>query len=214
MIARAVCYSEHAELLAFQKFFDDHLPACIAECLATQHFFKRLDGILLGRSDDDAFACGEPVGFQDVWWLEFIQRGNGLVELGVIKACVTRRWDVVSLHECLRKFLAPFEHGPLFFGPHDQDVGLGRSLKVVGNAGDQWRFCAHHQQTDFMAPDVPLDGRKIHGIQIGSFPQRFHAAVARSNVQFPQHGRLTQLPCNGVLTPAASQQEYIHSEQN
>ena len=59
-------------------------PASL-ECLATQHSFKRLDGLFLGRSDDDAFACGEPVGFQDVRWLEFIQRGNGLVELGVIK---------------------------------------------------------------------------------------------------------------------------------
>jgi hypothetical protein len=98
----AVDQSEEARLLAAQELLDHELGAGIPEG-ATEAGVDRGLGLLLGRGDGDALACGKPVGLDHDWQL--LRRHVSLRRRRIGEAGVSSSGDARACAEILGKAL-------------------------------------------------------------------------------------------------------------
>ena len=112
---------KHGALDAAQELLDDHTAAGVAKH-ATQHLFQLLLGLLQRRQDEHAFACTEAVGLQHIGSLQRFQETQAILQMLPVKGLIGRRWDMMTLHECLGEVFRTFEHGTCLRGADDGDV--------------------------------------------------------------------------------------------
>ncbi len=94
----------------------------LAQERAVEEAVGGFEGDVARLADDDAFAGGEPVGFDDDGRMEEV---DGFFELGGVGADgVVGGGNLVALHELLGEGLAGFEHGGGLGGPEDAQAAL------------------------------------------------------------------------------------------
>ena len=103
----AVTETNEADFFALEEFLDDNLLRGFAEERAVEEAVGGFEGDVARLAEDDAFAGGEAVGFDDDGRME---EGDGFFELaGVRTDRVFGGGDLMALHELLSEGLAGLE---------------------------------------------------------------------------------------------------------
>lgn len=134
---------DEADLFADEEFFNDQTLAGGADKFSGHELFYGGAGFFQGLGDDDTFAGGEAVGFQDDRRFEVFEgfQGVGFIGRGM-EAC---GGDVVTGEEFLGEDLAALELSGGLDGAKDGAAGLA---ELVYDAIDQWGLGADDCEVD------------------------------------------------------------------
>ncbi len=122
----AVVEAKKADLFAFEEFLDDDLLLGRTQQPAIEQPLRSLDGGGARGADQDAFAGGQPVGFDHDRRMEIF---DFLLELGGGGADrVGSGGNLVALQKALGEGLAGFEHGGFAGRSEDAETVLAQSV--------------------------------------------------------------------------------------
>ena len=203
----ATDHREEGRLLAVEEILHDDLGARGAKRRVHHHV---VDGVKSGldiHRDDDALARGESVRFDD--------DGRSLLldvllgRLGVGKALVLCGGDVVLLEEVLEETLGALEPGSVLGRAEARDVS---SDEGIGDAVDEGRLGTDHDEADIVVlaefDDSGVVGvLDVHDLNVVLDDD---AGVAGRAEELATSGALLEAPAQGVLAPAAADDEDVH----
>ena len=112
---------------------------------------------------------------------------------------------MVSLHESLGEIFAALQYGTGFRWPDDGNpLGARIVLERVVNAIHQWVFRAYYHHVN-----LPFNGKVFQFVELVDADSNvlatvFCACIAWCDVQFLTFLALSNLPCEGVFSAAAS----------
>ena len=202
---RAVDEREHGGLLALEELLDEHLARRVAELGVDEHVPQgRLD-LLFVHADADALAGGEAVGLEHDRDAEL---RDGLARLGLgAHDDVVRRRDLGGAHDLLGEGLAALHAGGGLDGAEGGEAGL---LEGVHDAEAERDLGADDGEVGAVLlrpgdePGDVLGGDRDVGGDRGGAGVAGGAEKLRGGVV------LVQLPGDGVLAAAVSDDENLH----
>ena len=202
----AVGEDEEARLLAFKEFLDHRLRLAVRE----QRVERGL-GLGAGEGDDDALARRQPVGLDDHGQRE--GAGERDVRVGAVRyADIARGRNPCARAQILGEALRPFELGS---GPGRTEDGDGSGAQRVGEAVDERRLGADHDEADALFADEGDDGSVIRRIEAHERRKAGDAGVARRGIERIEArrkaGRLHQLPRERMFAAPRAQQQDVHA---
>ena len=162
--------------------------------------------------DDDPFACGQTVGFQDVGRLGAFQVSKGGVEFFTIESTISRGGNVVTLHECLGERLASFQLCALTSGTDDDQFRMLPTVEqVVHKSSNKRGFRPHNNHLDAVFLDGTRDRVVVAYIQLQVCGYVRRSSVAGSNEKLGEEGALGQFPGHGMLSSSRANQQHVHA---
>ena len=176
----AICQHEYGKFDARQELLDDHFGRRLAK-FAGEHLFEFVAGYLEIALDDNAFACGGAVGFEDVWRLQGFEEVNGLVVSVAIESLITRRRDVVAHHKLFCEILAAFELCAVLGGAADEGR-IVHCAECVGESVDERHFGAYYHEVNFKISNSLFNALKIRYLNIQILSDVRDSGVARRGV--------------------------------
>ena len=189
----SVAIDNEADLFAFQELFDDDRVA------------EGGDGVLgFGAvvRDDDALSGSQAVGFEDDGEGEAIEGGAGFG--GVIDGDEGCGGDVSLLQKGLCVHFAALQAGGFGGGSDDAEAG---GVELVHDSGDQGRFGTDYGEID---GELAGGGEVVGTGEAGG--NASDAGIAGHGIEGGAGGSAGEAPSQGVLPPAASDDEYFHSD--
>ena len=196
----AVGEGQEGCLLAFHEFFDDDAAAGFAEGGIVHDLVDGIEGFFEGHGDDDAFASGEAVGFDDDWGALFLDVGAGFV--GVGEDFVLGGRDAVLLHEILGEGLGAFDLGGELARAEGFDAG---GVHGVDDAVRQRDFGADDDEVDGFVLGELDEGFVIADVDASdALGDVGHAGIAGDGVELGGFWRLGEFPGQGVLAAAGT----------
>ena len=141
----AIAQNDKAGFFAEQALLNHDARTGSTERAVAQHGVDRCVRFVQGRRDDDPFACGQAIGFDDdrCALCVYIAVGSSRVGKGLISSC----WNAVTHHECFGKVLGAFE---LRGGARGSENFQTLSAKRINDTLCQRRFGAHDRQCDLL----------------------------------------------------------------
>ncbi len=205
----AIAHNEEGKLFAFEKFFEDDVASGFTEHLAAKHLIGGGDGFFFRIGDDDAFASGESVRFDDQRRAEMIERG---VQFGGVRYLrVARGWNAMALHEGLGKALAGFQLSSGLCGSED---GPASATEFIDDA-------EHERQLGSDDGEVRMDliGKGDDGVHALNFHGNADgvvgdASVAGCAVHLIYTRGLLELPDQSMFASAAAENQNLHDGTN
>ena len=203
----AADHREEGRLLAIQEILDDDFGARGAERRVDHHVVHGVQGGLYVHRDNDAFARGESIRLDDDGRTLFLYVGLG--RLGVGEALVLGGGDVILSEEILEETLGALEPGGVLGGSEARDVG---SDEGVGDAVDEGRLGTDHHEADVVVLAELDDSGVIGVLDVHDLNAVLDddARVAGRAVELAAGGALLEAPAQGVLAPAAADDEDVH----
>ena len=203
----AIDHREEGRLLAVEEILHDDLGARGAKRRVHHHVVDGVESGLDIHRDDDALARGESVRFDD--------DGRSLLldvllgRLGVGKALVLCGGDVVLLEEVLEETLGALEPGSVLGRAEARDVG---SDEGIGDAVDEGRLGTDHDEADIVVLAEFDDGCVVGFLDVHDLNAVLDddAGVAGRAEELATSGALLEAPAQGVLAPAAADDEDVH----
>ena len=114
-------------------------------------------------------------------------------------------------HKFLGEILTALQPGPVFAGPHEQQVSLHirTGLQKILKSFYQriFRTAYHHIYVFFH--HCPADKIKIRHLTLYSFRYGVNSRITGQCVEISQHGTLSYLPGKGMFPAARAEQQYI-----
>ena len=213
---RAIGHDDEARFLAGQECFDDYprrrFIARRRRSMLMRHR-RPLDkhggdgGVRLAgiHGHDHAFACGEPVGFDD-------DRGASIVDVGmrfgsVGEALILGSRNAVPGHEGLGKILGALELRRRLGGAKDPQ---SRVPEVVHHAFGKRRFRTHDRKADALALRERDQIRDRGQGDVAELALARRAGVAGRDEDFRNPARLRDFPRQCMFAPAAADDQNIH----
>ena len=170
----AVAKAEEADLVAFKELLDHDLALRLAQQRAREQPLGGLSGDVARGADDDAFARGQPVGFDHDRRMKdfdgFFNFGRGGAD-GVVGG-----GNVVALQKALGEALAGFQHGCGARGAEDAQAAL---LQRIDNAQRERQLGADDGEGGLLGLGQADHGGEVFEIDRDAARNLRHAAVAR-----------------------------------
>ena len=179
---------KEAGLLAFQKFLDDDFCASRTE-MPAKHISQRRLCICAVFGNDHAFACGQPVGFQNIGRREFVECSNGVCQIG--EPNIAAGGDASARTHILSEALAPLK---LRGGGGRSKHGNIFGAQTVSQAVHQRSLRPNHHQIDRIGCAKIRHCIMVTGIQRRKLRAFFHSGIAGACPQAFTLRRLRQLP--------------------
>ncbi len=203
--ALAVADDHERHLLAAEEFLDHHLVPRLAEFPLEHDLLDGLVGLFLLAADVDALAGGQAVGLDHQRELgagKIVQRfGGGMDHLEVGGG------DVVLAHELLGERLGGLDHGRLLGGAEDLQVA---AVELVDDAQRQRLLRPDHGQVDLLLLGEIGQLDDAGGLDVDQLGQLLHARVARGGEDLVHALGLRDLPEQGMLAAAGTDDQYFH----
>ena len=186
--------ADEADFFAFEEFFEEEMGA---------EAFDGVFGLGGGGGDDDAFAAGETVGFDDDGQGEAGEGGVGFLISGDLDGA--GGGDGGAFEELFGEDFGAFEAGGGLGGADDVEIALA---ETVDDAGDQRGFGADDGEVDgegFGEVGVTGDvsGRGEAAGELGD------AGVAGAGDEIGDLGRLGQAPGEGMFAASAADDQDV-----
>src|ERR1041384_271282 len=195
----AVNEYHHARLFAGQTFLDDDLRTGFTKDALLHDVHDRLFGFRNRLRDDDAFAPGQSIGFDNhrcAMLADVL-----LCSLRVVENFCLGGRNVVPQEELFRENLAAFEPGS---GTVRSKDAQAPGAKPVGDAGAQWSFRADDGQIELV-----LCGKRFIG-DGHALGQLGNTGIAGRAEQFCDAPALSQFPNQRMLATAAANDKDSH----
>ena len=113
--------------------------------------------------------------------------------------------NVVTQHESFGKILGTFQNGTCLRRADDRDVLRAFILlQVIVDTFYQRVFGAHNNHVDIVVDDKLFYGFKVISLHGYILTATARASIARGNKKFLTLAALSNFPCQGVLTAAAT----------
>ena len=176
---------QDAHLGAFESLLDHHVRARFTEFVFATDSVNRFERVFSSRADDDPFAAGQSIRFDDqrrlllfIWIAGFDVPHRAI---GIPKRLVVGRWHVGLSQQELREDLASFQLGCGLARTKSSDLFLGQR---IDNSKGQWAFRADDDQVDFVFLGKRDDTSGYHRRLLEHFrlPRRFLRYRAQSRV--------------------------------
>ena len=152
-----------------------------------------------------SLASTQSVGLEHIGRLQRFQERQTFFQCLGCKGLIGSCRDLVAHHEVLGKVLGTFE---LCASLGRTDDGDGPQLLVgqeeIGNATHQWVFRSHDNHINLIFQHKLSDTTEVVNFQWDVDAHLTGSCIARSNVQRLCLGRLSNFPCEGVLTAATT----------
>ena len=203
----AVREAEDGDLGALQVLLDDEAGAALAEDAVLHGGADGLAGLLAAHGDRDALAEGEAVGLDDDGDGRGFDVGHGGVE--VVEDLVGGGGDAVFLHESLGKDLAALDLGG---GLGGAEGGGADVLKGVGHAEAEGIVRGDYGEVGADLPGEVHGSLYVRGGHGHADRVRGDAAVAGQGVDLRRLRVAPERPDDGVLSPAAANDHYLHKK--
>ena len=191
-----------------QAFFNNNFCTGSAKCTA-EAIVHGLKSIFKLFGNNNAFTCGKAIGLH-------YNRGTQLIHVGksiglVVKAAITRRGNVVRIHEFLAKGLASFKLSAIRIGAEHQNA---RRTQIIGHAGNQGSFRTNNYQVNCMFRLLAKRQNALRVVDIKTghvLRNARRTTIAGRNVQTLYLRRLCKRPGHSMFATTRAQYQYIHS---
>ena len=210
----AVGHHKHAAFNAVHELLDHHALARRAKGGSGQHVLDHLLRFVQVLGDDHPFARSQAVGFQNVGGLHPMEEFHRVVHLLAGERAVSRRRNVVALHEFLGKRLASFQLGARrAWSNHHQFGVLATVLQMVHQPIHERGFGTHNDHVDAVLFDGAAHGVVVGSVQleVGRHPVR--AGISGGHEELRQKRALGQLPSDGVLPSTGANEQDVHARK-
>ncbi len=202
----AVDHDDEAGLFAIEELLDHHPRPGVAEGIAGEHVTHGVLGFSQGHGDDHALAGRQAVGLDNDRCALFAQIGQRRFDFGEVLIVGGR--DGVTRQEILGEGLRAFQLRGGSGGA--EDVQPARA-EQIDHAFDQRRFRSDDGQLHVGRGKVRqlLDGQHVDG-DVLALGFSGGACVAGGYVYLGNAWVLRDLPGQGMLAAAATDDQYVH----
>ena len=202
----AVNNSQNAGFLPDKAFFDDNLRTSLTKRPILQDRLNGRSRFTFVRTNKHTLASCKSVGFDDqrlfLTFFQILHRFGHATEDG--KA---RGRDAGFPEQLLCEDLTAFQ--PSRSGRWAEDCQVLPS-ELICQSGDEWRFRTDYGQVDVVVPNKTDEAAHVFGRYVQVFGIDGCAGVSWSAVNLFDKRRVAQLPNQGVLSPARTDDKDLH----
>ena len=197
---------EDARFLADETFFDEETRAGGAKSAIFRDLLDGFKGFFLRGADDDAFACGESVGFNDE--IRFLTRSDVVVRLGgAFKGLASGSRHEGAIENFLAEDLAPFHLGGLLARAKSAQTFR---LEGVDKTGGQRRFRSNDGESNTVFFGKLNESREVFFRDRDVLGVDRRSGVTRRDINFIDARRLTEFPRERMFATAATHNKHVH----